>query len=321
MGSEPHVRGTEFGELQLAIWRKQFEALRDGDRFFYLNDPVLDQIRLQYGIDYRQTLANVIELNTAVDVQPNVFVTEVPAAADTTSPNVSITAPAAGATVSGTIIVSATASDNVGVAGVQFTLDGANLGAEDTSAPYSVAWNTTNLANGSHVLTAVARDAAGNVATSTPVTVTVANAVSPSVLFGDQQVESFVDSNAPGLAEAFQTVASASGTLRSISVYVDATSASKLLQVGLYTEGATGHPSLLLAHGALRNPVVGAWNTVILNPVAVTAGKHYWIALLDPIGTLRFRDRCCGGVGDAPSETSAQTSLATLPDIWATGTA
>ena len=34
-------RGTEFGELQLAIWKQQFEALRDGDRFFYLNDPAL----------------------------------------------------------------------------------------------------------------------------------------------------------------------------------------------------------------------------------------------------------------------------------------
>ena len=41
-----------------------------------------------------------------------------------------MTAPAAGATVSGTVSVSATASDNVGVVGVQFLLDGANLGAE-----------------------------------------------------------------------------------------------------------------------------------------------------------------------------------------------
>src|SRR5205823_5352431 len=71
----------------------------------------------------------------------------------------------------------ANASDNVGVAGVQFKLDGANLGTEDTAAPYSRTWDTTTAANGStHTLTAVARDAAGNTATSASVTVTVSNA-------------------------------------------------------------------------------------------------------------------------------------------------
>ena len=54
----------------------------------------------------------------------------------------SLTAPVAGATVRDTIAVSATASDDVGVAGVQFRLDGNDLGAEDTSAPYSVNWDT-----------------------------------------------------------------------------------------------------------------------------------------------------------------------------------
>ena len=58
--------------------------------------------------------------------------------------------------------VTATAADNVGVAGVQFLLDGANLGAEDTTAPYSIPWDTTGATNGSHSLTARARDAAGN---------------------------------------------------------------------------------------------------------------------------------------------------------------
>jgi hypothetical protein len=73
MVSEPHVRGTEFGELQLAMWAKQFQALRDGDRFFYLNDPVLDRIRRKYGIDYRNTLADVIRMNTSVTTQADVF--------------------------------------------------------------------------------------------------------------------------------------------------------------------------------------------------------------------------------------------------------
>ena len=99
---------------------------------------------------------------------------------DGTAPTVSVTAPSPGATVSGTVTVNGNASDNVGVAGVQFRVDGSNLGAEDTAPPYSVSWNTTTLANGSHAVTAVARDAAGNQRTSAGVTVTVSNTSPPS---------------------------------------------------------------------------------------------------------------------------------------------
>jgi hypothetical protein len=78
--------------------------------------------------------------------------------------------------------VDANASDNVGVVGVQFKRDGANLGAEDTSAPYSIDWNTATASNGGHSLTAVARDAAGHKTTSAARPVTVSNvAAAPSV--------------------------------------------------------------------------------------------------------------------------------------------
>jgi hypothetical protein len=95
---------------------------------------------------------------------------------DTTAPAVTIASPAEGSTVAGTATISATASDNVGVAGVQFKLDGANLGAEDTTSPYSISWNTTVVPNGPHTLTAVARDAAGNTTTSAARSVLVSNA-------------------------------------------------------------------------------------------------------------------------------------------------
>ena len=94
---------------------------------------------------------------------------------DTVAPTVSISSPAAGTTASGTVTVTANASDNVGVAGVQFKLDGGNLGAEDATAPYSTSWDTTAATNGSHTLTAVARDAAGNTRTSAGIAVTVSN--------------------------------------------------------------------------------------------------------------------------------------------------
>ncbi len=76
MVSEPHVPGTEFGELQLAIWKRQFEALRDGDRFFYRSDPLLRAIERQYRITYRHSLAQLIQLNTTADVERNAFKAE-----------------------------------------------------------------------------------------------------------------------------------------------------------------------------------------------------------------------------------------------------
>ena len=95
---------------------------------------------------------------------------------DTVPPAVSLTAPANGALVAGNAVaVNASASDNAGVAGVLFLLDGANLGAEDTAAPYSISWNTTAVTSGPHLLSARARDAAGNVTTSASVNVTVDN--------------------------------------------------------------------------------------------------------------------------------------------------
>ena len=97
-----------------------------------------------------------------------------------------ITAPSAGTTVSGAAVsITADASDNVGIAGVQVKVDGVNVGPEDTTAPYGVTWDTRAGANGSDTLTAVARDAAGNTATSAGITVTVANtAAGPVAAYG-----------------------------------------------------------------------------------------------------------------------------------------
>jgi hypothetical protein len=70
---EPHPVGEELGELQRTIWRDQFIRLRDGDRFFYAGDPALPLIERQFGISYRHTLAQLIQLNTSARTQPDVF--------------------------------------------------------------------------------------------------------------------------------------------------------------------------------------------------------------------------------------------------------
>jgi hypothetical protein len=87
MVAEQHVAGTEFGELQRAIWTRQFLTLRDADRFFYGNNQGLSNILSQYGIDFHTTLSQVIARNTdtpSADINPNVFLVpddDLPAAA------------------------------------------------------------------------------------------------------------------------------------------------------------------------------------------------------------------------------------------------
>lgn len=102
-------------------------------------DGTIDELRVyDRGLSQAEILAH---MNTPLgEVTP-----------DTTAPTVSLTSPAAGATLSGTVAIAASASDNVAVAVVQFLLDGANLGAEVAGpGPYTFNWNTSTVSNGSH---------------------------------------------------------------------------------------------------------------------------------------------------------------------------
>jgi len=244
--------------------------------------------------------------------------TAVVTSSDVTPPSVSITAPTAGATVSSTITLTASASDNVGVTSVQFMLDGNALGAPLTAAPYSEPWDTSTVTNGGHTLTAVARDAAGNATTSSPIGITVNNTTPPPsvYLFGDQTIEPVVDFNAAGLAEAFKTSSTTTGTLRKVTLYVDSSSTATKLVVGVYTDNG-GHPGTLLASGSISSPTAGAWNDVQLSSSApVATGTTYWIAVLSPSGSgqVKFREHSGG-----TAETSSQTTLSTLPATWTSG--
>src|SRR5262245_4119409 len=143
-------------------------------------------------------------------------------------------------------------------------------------------------------------------------------AYAQGVIIGSQQLQLQRDSNAAGQAEAFNSTATASGTVVSLSIYVDAGSTATKLTVGLYADSA-GKPGTLLTQGSLNSPLAGAWNTVTVPTVQVTSGATYWIAILAPAGsggTLKFRDQSAG----SRSETSASKTLTSLPSTWATGT-
>lgn len=119
-------------------------------------------------------LARDLAGNTATSSTVSIRVQNA-SSSDTLAPTVSVTSPSSGATIYGTTTISVNATDNVGVTGVSILLDGVLTGTEDTTAPYDFSWNTTGVANGSHTIAARARDAAGNVATSTAISINVSN--------------------------------------------------------------------------------------------------------------------------------------------------
>src|SRR6185436_8773570 len=110
---------------------------------------------------------------------------------------------------------------NVGIAGVQFKLDGANLGPEDTAAPYSFVWNSTTVADGTHTLTAVARDAAGNTATAAALTVKVSNAVSacPCSLWTSSTLPAQMDNEKASVELGMKFTADMAGFVSGVRFY------------------------------------------------------------------------------------------------------
>ncbi len=121
---------------------------------------------------------------------------------DTTAPTVGVTAPTPGSTLTGSVTLSATAADNVGLAGVRFLVDGVDVGAEDTTSPYSLSWASGSVANGAHTISAIARDTAGNTTTATSVPVTTSNAAPTSLVaaysFNEGAGGTFGDSSGRG---------------------------------------------------------------------------------------------------------------------------
>lgn len=93
---------------------------------------------------------------------------------DTTAPTVSLSSPTASSTVSGLVPVNVSASDNVGVTKVELRVNGAVIGT-DVASPFAFSWDSSQVANGTATLTAVAYDGAGNIGTSTAVSVNVSN--------------------------------------------------------------------------------------------------------------------------------------------------
>ena len=189
-----------------------------------------------------------------------------PIGTDLTAPSVSITAPLANSTISGTVPVTANATDNVGIAGVQFLLDGTSLGSEVTALPYSVNWNSITVSNGSHILTARARDAAGNITTSAQVTVTTNNdKTAPAVNITSPTDGATISGTIPVTANATDNIAviGVQFLLDGVNLGTEVTTAPYSISWNTATATNGAHILTVRARDA-------AGNTTISSPINVT---------------------------------------------------
>ncbi len=223
----------------------------------------------------------------------------VTAGQDSTPPAVSVTAPASGSVVKDTVTLSASASDNAGIAGVQFRVDGINVGSEDTVAPYSVSWDSRLAANGSHTITALARDLSNN-ASSASVTVTVDNA---SAVLPDGWSHSEIGAvGKPGSA-SFQ---SATSTFTVTGAGADIWNTADALHYAYTTFSGDG--TIVARVASVQN--VAAWTKAgVMIRATLDPGSAHAFMLVSAGKGLAFQRRtAAGGVS-----TSTAGPLATAP--------
>jgi len=158
-----------------------------------------------------------------------------PPPSDSTAPTASIVAPSSGSTVSGSVTIAVSVSDNVGVTKVECYI---NDVLASTSATGSFSWNTTAYSNGSYALRAKAYDAAGNVGTSAATTVSIQNIAA--------------DTTAPSATIAAPTAGSTVSGI--ISVTVNATDNVSVTKVEWYLNG-------VVAGSSTGSTATFSWNT------------------------------------------------------------
>ncbi len=206
-------------------------------------------------------------------------------------PTVSLTAPAANATVSGTVTLTAAASAsatyNLTVSSVNFEVDGASVGTA-MSSPFTVMWDSTKAANGNHTLTAIVTDSANGTMTSTPVTVTVQNAAAAAAVMGPEQLFPAPASKASGMARL--TAQGDSGALSGTVTLRGVNATAVTLNEGF--AGSSGEALLSLAP---RTGHAGEWQVpanTTLSAAQVSAldeGRLYVLATSSahPAGEIR----------------------------------
>ena len=161
------VHGVRLGNVQLESVKlvsppKSGQVTLEGPGFRYTSKAKYtgsDSFSLAVvGRDNKQSGSSTIRVTVSVG--------ESTATRDVISPSVAFVTPSSDSTVSGSVTLTAAASDNVAVANLRFFVDGVVIGSPITASPYTTTWDCTAMADGPHRLDAVAQDTSGNSATS-----------------------------------------------------------------------------------------------------------------------------------------------------------
>ncbi len=307
--------GTSFSSpLTAGLAGLLFSKVTDANKNGFLNDDV--RARLQSTAD-NIGIASVgsgrINAYNAVTVSSPAPTT------DTTAPTTAITSPTASSTVSGAVSINANASDNVGVSKVEFYLDG-SLKASVGYNPYSYYWDTTTVANGSHILATKAYDAAGNIGTSANVTVTVSN-ITPDTTPPNASISN--PANGTTLSGQVNIASSASDNVgvTSSELYIDgllrasSTSASMSFSWNTGAETNGNHSLVVKAYDAAGNAGTSVTVTVnvsnqsdILAPIAtITSPPNGSVVSIR--GTTSIKSSATDNVGVTKMEVYIDGSL------------
>ena len=187
--------------------------------------------------------------------------------------SVAITAPSAGASVSGnnvTLSATATAGSGLSILSVQFKVDSTNVGAADTTSPYSTVLDATKLTNGSHTVTAVATDSANNTITSAPVSITVNNSAT-AVNITAPTAGATVSGNSVTVSA---TATAGTGlTISSVQFKVDNTNLGAAITAAPYSITMDATKLTNGAHSITAVATDSASNTVTSAPVSITVNN------------------------------------------------
>lgn len=204
---------------------------------------------------------------------------------DNTTPTVSITSPADGATVTGTVTVTAQTSDANPIASVRFLSGGSVIGTDTSSGGgWSIAWNTITESIGAHALTAVATDAAGNNGSApTAVNVTVDNphVLDIPIVVGTDDVEQKLtgglttSSSDLDMMTDGTTVQAAIG-LRFTNVQLPNSATITSARVTFVEDEAHNDPTALTIQGQrLANAPAFSGKSSVTSPVRTSAGATW----------------------------------------------
>ena len=191
---------------------------------------------------------------------------------DVTAPVVALTNLAANSILSGTIAITASASDNIAVSRVEFYVNGV-LKTTDTVSPYSFNWDTTTVANGAYNLNAKAYDAAGNVGQSSTIAVSVNNVAVSSIVtaWSATTVPGVVDAGPDGAVElGVKFRSDVAGTITGIRFYKAATN------TGTHVGNLWSSTGKLLATATFTKETASGWQQVnFATPVTIAANTVY----------------------------------------------